>query len=396
MTAHARRRRLCMVVHAYYPLMETRVQREAELLLDRGWQVDVVCLRLPDEAEREVVNGVTVHRLPAGRRTAPSLAAQLAEYLAFFARAAVALTRLHARRDYDVVQVHNLPDFLVFAAFIPRLAGARIVLDIHDLMPEFMAARTGRSPRSPLVRAVALQERASAAFAHHVITVTATWRRVLAERGTPLRKTSVVMNLADPRHFRPCPPRPADPGRFRLVYHGTLTPRYGLDVAIGAVAGLRAEIPEIELLIHGQGPDRDRLAALVADLGVGDAVRIQETVLPVGELATMLCDADVGLVPYRRDVFTDGILPTKLLEYMAIGLPTIASRTPAIDAHADPAAVELFTPDDVDDLSRAIRRLHDPAVRAALKAGTARMRERFDWTRQADAYAATVEELAAR
>jgi glycosyltransferase involved in cell wall biosynthesis len=390
----SRRPRHCMVVHAYYPLMETRVEREAGMLTERGYEVDVICLRLPDEAAHEVVDGVNVYRASVSRGRERGIGSQLLEYVRFFLAATVMLVRLYARRRYDVVQVHNLPDFLVFCALVPKLLGARVILDIHDVMPEFLAARTGRSMDSPLVRLTAIQERVSAAFADHVVTVTETWRAALAERGVPYSKSSVVMNLADPRFFRPCGPTEPDGGPLRLLYHGTLTPRYGLDVALRALAQLRRESPPVHLLIHGQGDDLGRLSDLVDELGLGETVRIETDVLPVEALGHLVCEADVGLVPYRRDVFTDGILPTKLMEYLAAERPVIAARTPAITAHITDAMVEFFTPEDPADLARALRRLRDdPARRAELAREARAFGERFGWAAQAESYIATVDRL---
>jgi hypothetical protein len=138
-----------MVVHSRYPIGETRVQREAQALVAAGWDVSVLCLRGPDEPSTETVDGVFVRRLPVDRNRGRGLGAQLVEYLTFFLLAFAALTTLHWRRRFDVVHVHNLPDFLVFAALPAKVSGASVVLDLHDLMPEFFMARTGEEATSP-------------------------------------------------------------------------------------------------------------------------------------------------------------------------------------------------------------------------------------------------------
>ena len=196
-------RRHCMVVHAYYPLGETRVEREALALRDRGVEVDVVCLQKPGEPREEVVDGVTVHRVPVSRRKESGVLTQSLEYLEFFVLALKRVTALHLRRQYAVVQAHNLPDFLVFTALVPRLMGARVILDLHDLMPEFYMERFGREMNSPQVRLVRAQEWISCKFADHIITVTDQWRQALVNRGQPHQKIQVVMNVADERAFNP-------------------------------------------------------------------------------------------------------------------------------------------------------------------------------------------------
>ncbi len=168
------------------------------------------------------------------------------------------------------------------------------------------------------------QERLSCRFADHVITVSEAWRDRLVPRGVPAERCIVVMNVADDRVFGPRPRRPASAPGFRLLYHGQLTHRYGLDLAVRAVAALRDEIPDIHLTIHGRGDAVEELAALVADLQLEHLVELSTDSVPAEALPDMIAGADLGVVPYRNDVFTDGIVPTKLMEYAAVGIPCVA------------------------------------------------------------------------
>jgi glycosyltransferase involved in cell wall biosynthesis len=193
--------RHCMLVHAYYPLGETRVEREALALAQRGYQVDVICLRDEGELQVDKIDGITIYRLPMKRLKWKNPLSQFVEYMAFFIFASFRLLYLHWNTRYDIVQIHNLPDFLVFAAAFPKLLGARLILDIHDLMPEFFASKTGRSMDSLTVRLLIWQEQLSCRFADHVITVSEHWRKRLISRGVPEHKCSVVMNVADDKHL---------------------------------------------------------------------------------------------------------------------------------------------------------------------------------------------------
>ncbi len=384
-----------MVVHAYYPFGETRVQRQAEALAERGYEVDVICLRGPGEARRERVNGVDVIRVPT-KRFSRSAALQLLEYLAFFLLAAWELNLRSARRNYAVVQVHNLPDFLVFSAIVPRLRGSAILLDIHDLMPEFFASRFASGADSLGVRILRWQEQLSCRFADHVVTVTEAWRKTLIRRGVSESKSSVVMNLADDRIFRPSNPSraPSADGDFQLLYHGTLTDRYGIDLLVRAVHLLKDEIPELRLTIHGWGDALASLRALAAQLQIDDRIEFDQERLDVPDLARMIEEADLGVVPNRADPFTDGILPTKLLEYTAMGTPAVAARTSAIQEYFDDGMVALFDPGDAADLAQRIRELHADRPRlAALSENAARFNERYCWQRQSAEYAQLVERL---
>jgi glycosyltransferase involved in cell wall biosynthesis len=392
--------RHCMVVHNYYPLDETRVKRQAEALVNRGYEVDVICLRHGDEPSIDNVAGVTIHRLPVRRNKKRGPLAQLFEYLSFLVLAFLKLTALHRRQRYSVVQVHNLPDFLVFVALIPKLTGSRVILDIHDLMPEFYASRFNTTLASWPVRLVCWQEWLACRFADHVITVSDHWRQTLIKRGVPAQKCSVVMNVADERIFHAS----ADTGyhapnhtQFRLIYHGTIVERYGLDLAIQAIDQVRQDIPHIHLTILGKGEYVDTLIQMTQELQLNQHVTIYNEIRPPEELPAIIRRADVGIVPYRNDPFTDQLLPTKLMEYAALGLPAIAARTTAIDAYFRNTMVELFEPGDINDLAQCIRTLYtSPERLAELAAGSRKFNERYNWTKIGAAYVALVEQLNCR
>lgn len=392
------RKRHCMIVHAYYPLGETRVEREAGALTDHGYQVDIICLRAPGENPRESHHAAQIHRLPV-KRSRGDLLKQFASYLHFFVLAAIKVTQLHRRHGYDTIQVHNLPDFLVFSALIPKLRGVPVILDLHDLMPEFYAGRFGQKGDSFLGRLVRWQERLACRFADQVITVSEHWRESLIQRGVPPQKCSVVMNVADPKIFRPPDDQDAylpKGDEFRLVYHGAIPERYGLDLALLAIDRVRHEIPNIHLTIVGAGDHLPTLIQMTEDLDLKEHVAFEKGRL-AEKLPEIISTANAGIVPYRNDAFTDGLLPTKLMEYAAMGLPAIAARTTAIEATFSGTMVELFEPGDVEDLVQCIRKLHNSPERLAeLARGSDRFNQRYNWPKIGAEYAALVEQLRVR
>ncbi len=400
-------KRHCMVVHAYYPKGETRVERQAMALLEHGIEVDVICLQAPTQPALEIVDGVQVHRLPVHRHMSSGLVVQLFEYLVFFLLAFIRLTKLHRRRRYDAVQVHNLPDFLVFVALIPKLTGARVILDLHDLMPEFYSEQYQRSLDSLPVRLIRWQEWLSCRFADQVITVTELWRQALTERGQPADKVTVIMNVADDRTFNrdvmvdvsggcdSLQSKADDNSRFRLIYHGATAQRHGLDLALRAINLVRQTVPAVHLTLHGGGGEyRQHLTNLAEELGLQDHVHFSPRFVLTAELPKLLKRADLGIVPYRNGVFTGGILPTKLMEYAALGIPAIAARTPAIAAHFDETTVQFFTPGDVDELAHCILTLYrDRSRLAELAHNIERFNERYNWPDQRAIYLQLVNRL---
>jgi len=386
--------RHCMVVYARYPLGETRVQREAEALVEAGFEVDVLCLRGEGEPARERYRGVEIRRVPM-THDKRSLPRQMLSYLRFGLKVAGFLGKAQELRPYDAVQVHNLPDFLVFSAIVPKTRGVPVLLDLHDLMPEFFAARFP-GEGSLLAQAIAAQERLACRFADHVITVSEHWRQTLIDRGVPPERCSVVMNVADERIFAPPPGERAPHEGFELIYHGTLTHRYGLDLAIEAVGMLRDELPGLRLTVIGRGDALEDLTAQRDRLGLRDLVDLRTELVLAEDLPPLLARADAGVVPYRDDVFTDGLLPTKLMEYAVMGMPCIAARTTAIESVFGGSMVEFFTPGDAADLARAIRLLAtDPARCAELAEGTRTFTARHRWSEVGPRYVALVEGLVA-
>ena len=383
-----------MIVDNTYP--DPRVEREARALVLRGHSVDVICARAGLEPSREVIEGVTAHRLPIRRRRGAGFVAQLFEYALFTAWAAAKLMVLDQRHRYDVVQAHNVPDFLVAAALPARLRGARVVLDLHDLMPEFYASRFGGRMDSLPVQLVRLQERCSAVLADRIITVTRLWRDSLIRRGRDPHKVSVVMNLPDEELYVRREPRLGERGAVSVIYHGTLTHRYGVDLLVRALAEARERIP-LRATIHGRGEVTDDLRRLIGELGLADVVRLSTTRLPATELAEMIAEADIGVVPNRNDVFTDGILPTKLMEYAALGIPAVVARSSATTDYFDETMVRYVAPGDVAAMADAIVELAmDPAGRREMAVRAQSFTTSHPWSVEAARYVSLIEDLAAR
>lgn len=388
-------KRHCMVVHAYYPLGETRVERQAAALIARGYEVDVFCLREEGEKAFSVEQGANVYRLPVKRHKGRGSGYQLLEYLAFFILVFGKLAVFQMRRKYTAVQIHNLPDFLVFASLIPKLAGAQIILDIHDLMPEFFASKGQLAMNAPGVKLLVWQEWLSCKFAHRIITVTSQWRETLIRRGIPAEKIFVVMNVADACVFRPENQSVQIPtGPLKLIYHGTITKRYGVDLLLRAVKQAQSEVPDIQLTIHGSGEFYAELATLARTLGLANTVHFSTDFLPTADLPKLIQQAHIGIVPNLSDIFTDGILPTKLMEYVALGIPVVAARTPAIEAYFDETMVQFFTPGNIDELANCLITLNTNRQMLPLLAQRAnRFNDQYSWEKVASHYIELVEAL---
>ncbi|MEX2016791.1 MAG: glycosyltransferase, partial [Candidatus Hydrogenedentales bacterium] len=263
---------------------DPRVKREAEALVAEGHRVVFLARRQPGEPSRETVAGVDVVKTWGLRGKPDSFAQYMMDYGLFFLALCAHLT-LHPRR-YALIHINNMPDFLVFAAWLPRLLGTPIIHDIHDLMPDLYMEKFEAGERHWAIRMLLLQERWAGRMATAVLTVEERLKDILAERGISREKIHVLINLPDDRIFklRPTQAPKVEGAPFVLVYHGTQARRLGLDVAIRAVAALREEIPGVLFRIIGAGEERARLIALRDELGLQEHVTFSEGFVPVEEI----------------------------------------------------------------------------------------------------------------
>jgi len=392
-----KRRPILMIVHAYYE-EDPRVRREAETLAADGWEVDVIGLRNGDAPQKEVINGVNVRRLPVRRHQGAGLPVYLREYGVFLVRSMFGAAGAHRRRHYGLVQVHTLPDYLVFAALPLKLVRVPVLLDFHEDMPEFFRSRFAKAANPVTYRLLRLQERLSMAVATEMLTVNDPLAERFRKRGAKPDRLTVVMNSPDLRRFDPAahPPREfmAD-GVLRLVYAGAITPTYELDVVVRAIAALRRLRPELRLAatLYGRGDAEQPLRELAAELGVADCLELPGRI-PVEEVAGAVAAADIGIAATRLDSYSRISLSTKIFEYGAMHKPVVATRLPAVEQYFGQDAPSLYEPGDADSLATAILRLvDDPAERSARVERTmARVRE-LAWEKQAEAYLGVVKRL---
>ena len=392
------RRPVLMIAHSYYE-EDPRVRRQAEALVASGRDVDVLALRRPGDHPGGVVDGVNVRHLDVQRHQGAGLPTYLREYLSFLVRAALAAIGAQRRRRYALVQVHSLPDFLVFAALPLRLVGVPVLLDLHEAMPEFFRSRFQRAQRPMVNRLVLLQERLSIAAATEVLTVNEALRDRLVRLGVDADRVTVIINSPSLRRFNPeAHPRRAFmvDGTLKIVYAGALTPTYELDVLLDAVARLRADRPDLPVRVDlfGRGDSEPALRSQVARLGLEDSVVFHGRI-PIEMVPAAIAAADLGVAPTRRDRFTDISLSTKIFEYAAMGKPVVCSRLPMVERTFPAGAVLVYPPGDPAALAETLRTVvEDPAAReVSLRRMLSATRE-LAWEVEAPRYVSVVERLA--
>ncbi len=388
--------RVCMLAYAFYE-SDTRILQYATALAQRGDSVEVIALRHdPSLPAQEVIDGVTVHRIQSRTINEKGAFAYTSRVLRFFFHSMRFLSRSQGQLPFDVVHVHNVPDFLVFAALSAKRRGLPIILDIHDLLPEFFASKFKVPHTSALFRILAWVERRSAAFATHVIIANDLWRDRLVERSCPAAKCSVVRNRPDLSIFKALPAADRIPNaRFQLTYPGSLNAHQGLDVAIRAFASIADQVPDADFHIYGEGAAKPSLIELVRSLGMETRI-LFHGYLPSHEIAAVMARTDLAIEPKRStSAFGNEALSTKILEFMSLGVPVIASRTRVHALYYDESMIQYYDNDDPDELARQILRLKaDPALRARLVENARSYVEQNTWDARKHEYTALVDVLA--
>lgn len=345
-----------LVVLSPYPF-DARPRRTADLLVRHGMNVDYICTTDGKAPSHEKTNGLDVFRVPIEHQRGGKLSYAY-EYSAFTLVSAAILAARSRRRRYDLVYINNMPDILVVSALLPKMLGAKVILDLHDPMPELVATIFAKDPNSRSIQFMKWLEKWSMARVHQIVTPNQACKRIFAARSCPEEKTAVVMNSPDESifHFRPVYPagnrKAGKP--FVLMYHGTLVERNGLDLALEAFAFVRTKIPTAQLHIYGKWtPFVERVMQSARERGV------EQNVLHLGErplegIVAAIDACDVGIIPNRRNAFTDINTPVRIFEYLARGKPVIAPRTAGILDYFDEASLVFFDPGNAEDLALRI------------------------------------------
>jgi len=394
-TESRRKKKIAIVVFSYYP-HDLRIRRAAEAALKASYDVDVFCLKKSGQPKVEISAGLTIYRLNILRSRSKKIN-YIVEYLSFLASAFARLSRKQLTEHYGVIHFNNMPDALVFAGLLAKLAGAGIILDLHDPMPEVFMTKYGVSRTGALVQLLVLLERMSIRFADRIITTNIAFRDVFVARGCPLEKIRIVMNAPDEGVFSPVGAGAEDPkgpqSPFQVVFNGTVVERHGLDTAIDAVVSLKARIPQIRFDLYGDGDYAERLVERIAASGAKDYIKYHGFV-HVGELADIVRKADVGIIPNKRSVFTEINFPVRIFEYLIFQKPIIAPDTRGIRDYFTRDEILLFEPGHPDNLAERIHSVFsDPdGTREIIRKGY-RVYERHRWALQREILVAIYDDL---
>ena len=380
---------ICMVAYTNY-VTDARVRREAETLACQP-DFDVLFLALKEGGKpvTYTLDKVKVFELNIRKYRGKSRLFYFGSYFKFLILAFLRCSQLLLKNEIDIVHVHNMPNFLIFSGILTRFLKKKLILDMHDSMPETFTAKFEEKSNDFLFKLLCFEEAVCCRIADKIICVNHIQRDILIQRGIPESKIDISINVPDHKKFnleRMNEPQPEVLSSFNLVYHGTITKRLGVDLAIKAVAHLIDRIPNLEFYIFGSGDDKEEFIELSEKLGIANHVHFNDGMISVDELTDALSGMDIGVVSNRRNIATELMLPVKLLEYIALSIPVVAPKLKAISYYFSEDMVTFFEPENIEDLSSAIMELYKNKSRRESQIQLARkFLDRYGWeTHQKD------------
>jgi glycosyltransferase involved in cell wall biosynthesis len=374
-----------------YP-WDVRVEKFARTLAAAGHEIVILARNRAGRPRRERAVGAAVWRLPHAGRLDP-----IFSFPAFFNPVWIS-EALRAARTVrpERILVRDLP-LAPLGLWLGRHCHCPVIIDMAEPYPEALRSNWQfdnlggidhvlRSPR--LADAV---ERWVVRQAPRTLVVSKEAGTRLERIGLPPNRWTLVGNTPELERLCGAPSEtPLLPETFRkrhlLIFSGILVGDRGLDVALRGLARLRrARTDDVAMLVIGDGPARSRLQSEVRMLGLESRVHFLGWVAH-DQLPPYWRLADVGLLPFHRCRHIETTLANKLFDYMAVGLPVVASDVaPMVRVLRETGAGATFQAGCPDDFARVVTRLLDePSTRREFgERGSRAVRETYNWARDA-------------
>lgn len=350
-------KRAAVVVYSHFP-EDPRPMREARALKAAGMQVDYFCLRKEGQLKAEVVDGMRIWRIKIEQKR-NSKFGYIWRYSLFFLQTTIRIGWNSLNQKYALVHAHNMPDFLAFTGLYPKVLGGKVLLDLHDPMPELMQNIFQEDESSKWVKLLKFVEKVSIQFSDKVITPNIAFASLFVSRSCPAEKIEIIINSPQEDLFS-IPVEGLDKAKLtcknsqiRIMYHGSIVPRHGLDLAVRAISEIKDRF-DLVLEIYGDKSEFLEYALDLAErLNVKDVVRYHGAV-DQKTIVEKILKVHLGVIPNVSSPFTALNMPTRIFEYLALGKPVIAPDTRGIRDYFTDESMYFFKPGDCTDLAAKI------------------------------------------
>lgn len=385
---------IAIVVYAHYSRV-ARVRKYAESLANENFHLDIICL---NEQFTPRQKNIHLIKYPLERKRISQLW-YLMEYFLFFIFAFIHLFRLTFKKKYRIIQIHNMPEVLVFSALIPKILGSKIILDMHDPMPELYMTKYHVEYSYPLVKFLIFIEKICFTFSDHIIAANRDFRKVYIKRHPEIEnKISVIGNFPDPSIFKKRKNNNSvDKKKFNLIYMGSIDERFGLDMIINGIELLLNKMPAIRLTIipriSYEGLYFQKILDLIKNKKLENHIRILSP-CPLEEIVNRLTQCELGIVPLKKSVFTDLLIPVKLLEFIHMKIPVIASPAATLKKTFHKNELYFMEKNSPPEFAKAVENLYlNKKLREKLKVNAAKYLLTHNWAEEKRKYLKIINSL---
>jgi glycosyltransferase involved in cell wall biosynthesis len=375
---------LALVENNPYPF-DCRVRPHMEALSEAGNQVTVISPRLKGQARYEIVNNVRVYRF-----FIPLTGTRAINFLFEFLYATIALTILTLwvwlRHGMDVLHIYNPPDTLFVAALLPKLARKIILYDLRDFAPELYLSKFETGIHAFYGSLIRL-ERLSCCFADHIVVVNESYRQIVIKRDRiPAVRVSVVRQGPDSNRIKPGQIDSELRSRAKIIiaYLGMISSQDGVDHLLRALSYLDQRFCHKDWLciIIGGADKPGELEKLACELGIRERTWFTG-LLPDEKWIPILSTADIGVEPAPANPLNDVSTMNKLMDYMVLGIPSVAYNLPEHRVTAGESARYAKPNDEIDFACQIARLIEDPDMRGRMgRIGRQRIEQELAWSFQ--------------
>lgn len=384
--------KICMVAYAEY-FNDARIKGYVNSLLKAGYSVDIFCLY--DSYSSSSTEEKLFIKFLGKKYQGVSKKLYLFSYLLFFFKAFFYLNIYHIKNKYSVIHIHNQPDFLVFSAIIPKLLGGKIILDLHDIMMAGVFTKFNSSQKSLLFKLIKLQTNISVALCDVLFCADHSQQEFLISNNITKNKFFVFLNLPNEEYFKRKIKKSEKIITTRIVNHGTISYRLGLDILVKAVENAARSV-NVTLTLIGGGEQKPELVDYCKKRDILDKIVFFKDFIPVEKLQNEIENYDIGVISMRSNpVYERCMLPVKLLEYAYIGLPVITSDLYGIRKYFSDDMVEYVPPDEIEELTQKIIYLSkNESRKKELIENSFKFFEKYNWKEQEKKYLNIITDLA--
>lgn len=338
--------------------------------------------------QTEMMDGIHVIRVWSYITANEGFYKRTLDYVSFAISASVAMTGM---KRPDVIVGTSPQFFTAVAAFTGSLLKRRPwIFELRDIWPESIKA-VGATKNAAVIGFLELVEMFLYRRARRIVAVTNAFKATLVERGIDPTKIDVVTNGVDLSRFAPRPKPEALTESLGLRdyfvagYVGTHGLAHGLDTLLEAaeILASRPNARNVRILLLGDGARKAPLVERAREKQLTNVVFVDS--VPKEEVPDYWALLDVSIIHLKKDPLFTTVIPSKLFECMAMGLPVLHGvEGESADIVQREGNGEVFEPENAVQLADALERLaSDPAELANYQEKSLAAAPKYDRTNQA-------------